>query len=36
MNTTKGSPFGTKKKTGRILEDVQIKLSALWVAAMFS
>jgi len=24
------------KKTGRILEDVQIKLSGLWVAAMFS
>ena len=28
--------MNTNKKTARILEDVQIKLSALWVAAMFS
>jgi hypothetical protein len=40
MNTTKGSPDMTNKKTSRILEDVKInvklKLSGLWVAAMFS
>ena len=35
MNTTKGSPNGTNIKTARIMEDVQIKLSALWVALMF-
>ena len=35
MNTTKGSPNGTNIKTARIMEDVQIKLSALWVAIMF-
>jgi len=28
--------MNTNKKTARILEDVQIKLSGLWVAAMFS
>jgi hypothetical protein len=28
--------MNTNKKTVRILEDVQIKLSGLWVAAMFS
>ncbi|GAG63924.1 unnamed protein product, partial [marine sediment metagenome] len=27
--------MNTNKKTARILEDVQIKLSALWVALMF-
>jgi hypothetical protein len=40
MNTTKASPNGTYKKTSRIFEDVKInvklKLSGLWVAAMFS
>jgi hypothetical protein len=40
MNTTTGNPDGTNKKTSRILEDVKInvklKLSGLWVAAMFS
>ena len=35
MNTTKGSSNGTNIKTARIMEDVQIKLSALWVAIMF-
>jgi len=35
MNTTKGSLHGTNIKTARIMEDVQIKLSALWVALMF-
>jgi hypothetical protein len=35
MITTKGSPNGTNIKTARIMEDVQIKLSALWVALMF-
>ena len=28
--------MNTNKKTARIIEDVQIKLSGLWVAAMFS
>jgi len=36
MNTTKGSPLGTKENKPRILEDVQIKLSALWVTLMLS
>jgi hypothetical protein len=38
MNTTKGSPYGTNKKSTDILEDVKInvkmKLSALWIALM--
>jgi hypothetical protein len=40
MSTTKGSTEGTNTRNSRILEDVKInvklKLSGLWVAAMFS
>jgi len=40
MNLTEGTPDGTSKKTSIIFEDmkinVKLKLSGLWVAAMFS
>ena len=39
MNTTKGSPHGTNRKTATMLEDPQIniklKLAGLWTATMF-
>jgi hypothetical protein len=36
MNTAKGSPFETNNKPSRTLEDVRLKLSALWVALMLT
>ncbi len=36
MNTTKGSPHGTNKKTAGNLLDVRIILAVLWVAGMLS
>jgi hypothetical protein len=35
MNTTKGSPLGTNKKTTK-MEDMKAKLSTLWIFVMFN